>query len=241
MVVDLQAAKFFGKQMEDPENNVCCDSSTEGADWASISHGIYLSIAAAALHRSLGVKVSFVQSTTMDSLKPKHLRMMELGGNRRFNEFLKEQGIPLDMPIREKYSTQAAEWYREDLRARAEGLAPLAPLPPGTGHLPANISHSSMKHVLDKVFAESSCKGSVTNGYICQGEASLETSEEVIDKAKTKSICETLSACFRLRWHSSEAPQSSKSLAHEGSLTTLLGPARFVFAEKAGQVTASSA
>jgi len=153
--VDPSAAAFFSKQLEDPENNMCCDCGIEGATWASISHGIYLSIGAAGLHRSLGVKVSFVQSTTMDSWKPIHLRMMELGGNQRFNAFLAEQGIPVDMPIREKYSTCAARWYRDNLRAVAEGLEPLAPLPIGTGHLPALASTSSQQHVLDKVFAKS--------------------------------------------------------------------------------------
>merc|ERR1719158_1319200 len=115
MAVDPQAVEFFSKQMEDPENAMCCDCGTEEATWVSVSHGIYLSIGAAGLHRSLGVKVSFVQSTTMDSRKPVHLKMMELGGNRRFNEFLADHGIPVDMPVREKYQTRAAVWYRKNL------------------------------------------------------------------------------------------------------------------------------
>merc|ERR1719181_2742855 len=115
MVVDPAASEFFTTQQEDNANRACCDCGTEGASWASISYGIYLSIGAAGLHRSLGVKVSFVQSTTMDSWKPVHLRMMELGGNRRFQVFLREQGVPENMPTREKYCTRAAEWYRQNL------------------------------------------------------------------------------------------------------------------------------
>lgn len=162
--MDTKAAEFFCTQMEDPANCLCCDSGIEGAAWASISHGIYLSIGAAGLHRSLGVKVSFVQSTTMDSWKPVHVRMMELGGNQRFQLFLKEQGVPEDIPIREKYSTRAAEWYRRNLKALAEGLEAPSALPPATGHLPATDCSCATGCVLDQVFATVPHSGSTTTG-----------------------------------------------------------------------------
>lgn len=164
MVVDPVAAEFFTTQQEDHANRACCDCGTDGASWASISYGIYLSIGAAGLHRSLGVKVSFVQSTTMDSWRPVHLRMMELGGNRRFSEFLSAQGVREDMPIREKYNTLAAKWYRENLKAIAEGSEPLVPLQPGIGHLPACDSTTEAQLVLDKVFAKAPCGDSMTAG-----------------------------------------------------------------------------
>merc|ERR1719271_1565533 len=88
----------------------------------------------------------------MDSWRPLHMRMVELGGNRRFNEFLKAQGVPEDMPIREKYSTRAAQWYRENLKALAEESQPPIPLAPGTGHLPANDSPSSAEILLNQIF-----------------------------------------------------------------------------------------
>jgi hypothetical protein len=163
-MVDPKAAEFFQEQMTDPENLVCCDTGEEGASWASVSYGIYLSIGAAGLHRSLGVKVSFVQSTTMDSWRPVHLRMMELGGNRRFHDFLREHGVPENMPTREKYSTRAAEWYRKQLKAFAEETELPEPLPPGTGHLPSNNYSNSAQVILDKVFATVPESGAMTNG-----------------------------------------------------------------------------
>jgi ADP-ribosylation factor GTPase-activating protein 1 len=135
-MVDNDASKFFADQRPDPFNSVCCDLGTPDAQWASVSHGIYISISASGAHRSLGVKTSFVLSTTMDAWKPDHRRMMELGGNQRFQDFLREHGIPEDLPIRQKYTTRAAEWYRLNLRAEAEGLTRPHPLPPGTGCLP---------------------------------------------------------------------------------------------------------
>lgn len=226
MAIDPAAAAFFCKQFEDPDNHACCDGGEDEAAWVSVSHGIYLSIGAAGIHRSLGAKISFVQSTTMDSWKPKHLKMMELGGNRRFNEFLKEQGVSLDMPIREKYSTRAAEWYREDLSARADGLEPLPPLAPGTGHLAAESCTSSMQHVLDEVFAESPRRGLMTRGGVRQDQVYQEVSSprktrssaclaqttesaDVAVSSTSRSLCQKLSACFRLGRRSAETKYTS--------------------------------
>mmetsp|Transcript_60195 Transcript_60195/g.127508 ORF Transcript_60195/g.127508 Transcript_60195/m.127508 type:complete len:263 (+) Transcript_60195:127-915(+) len=153
-MVDPQAVEFFAMQFErEPENRRCFDSGSEIAEWASVSHGIYLSIGASGIHRSLGVKVSFVQSTTMDSWKPLHLRMMELGGNRRFAEFLRKQGVPEDMPLRQKYRTRAAEWYRRNLRAEAEGSPLPDPLEDGVGSLLMDDAQdSSQSALLDNIF-----------------------------------------------------------------------------------------
>lgn len=144
------ASKFFQKHQAEEANAKCCDSVGSKAEWASVSHGIYISIEAAGVHRSLGVKRSFVLSTSLDSWKPEHLKMMQLGGNQRFHDFM-SQHVPKDMPLRQKYLTRAAEWYRENLRAEAEGLEPPAPLKPGTGHLLLENA-TSQEELLNKIF-----------------------------------------------------------------------------------------
>lgn len=146
----------FPMQLE-PENSRCCDTGAAAPLWASVSHGICLSIEAAGIHRSLGVRTSFVLSLTLDHWTPTQLRMMELGGNQRWRNFLAEQGIPEDLPIREKYSTRAAAWYRANLRAEAEGSEPPEPLPEGTGHLPSQPAPDATLAVLDQVFASVQC------------------------------------------------------------------------------------
>jgi len=78
-------------------------------------------------------------------------------GNRRFADFLQQHGIPGDMPIRDKYRTRAAEWYRRELRAMAEGVPPPPQLPFGTGHLAMNDIECSAHEILDKVFVEAPC------------------------------------------------------------------------------------
>lgn len=164
--VDPKAVEFFRVEREkDPANGLCADCGTEGADWASVSHGIYLSIGASGVHRSLGVRVSFVQSTTMDSWKPVHLRMMELGGNRRFAEVLRRHGIPEETPLREKYRTRAAAWYRKTLRAEAEGTELPEELEEGTGHLPTEDAYDDrLVAMLDQVFAAAPRCGDMTRG-----------------------------------------------------------------------------
>jgi len=145
---------FFQTQRDgDDTNNICCDTGSAEPQWASPSYGIYISIEAAGVHRSLGVKVSRVLSITMDSWKPLHLKMMQLGGNKRFMDFLKEQRVPDNMPIRLKYMTCAADWYRRNLLAMAEGSAPPEPLAPGVGHLPSSdVATCAGQVVLDEVF-----------------------------------------------------------------------------------------
>lgn len=195
MAGDLVAAEMFAMQQEDLSNTLCCDCGTAGALWASVSHGTYISIEAAGVHRSLGVKTSFVLSTTMDSWKPVHLRMMELGGNQRFKDFLREQGVPEDLPIRRKYTTRAAAWYRENLRAQAEGREPLSPLQAGTGHLPADGVDGRSDHtaLLDEIFAAAPRSGSMLAGGTPQTLSSTSTTSRRGCCASAADLCKRAS------------------------------------------------
>jgi len=140
-----------------------------------------------------------------------------LGGNRRFNEFMKEHGIPEDMPIREKYSTRAAKWYRENLRARAEESTPLAPLPTGTGHLPADDSVSDLRSVLDQVFAEASCSNAMSPSCTFHDEVPHEVSTSI-----SRSLCEKLCACFRQGRHSAPKVPVCQATRHSSEARQLL-------------------
>jgi len=153
-MASLATVSFFqAQQDEDANNNMCCDTGSAGPQWASPSHGIFISIEAAGVHRSLGVKVSRVLSTTMDSWKPLQLKMMELGGNKKFAEFLRSQGVPDNMPIRLKYTTRAADWYRKNLLAMAQNSKPPEPMAPGTGHMPSSDADARAGQLLlDEVF-----------------------------------------------------------------------------------------
>mmetsp|Transcript_109731 Transcript_109731/g.261575 ORF Transcript_109731/g.261575 Transcript_109731/m.261575 type:complete len:230 (+) Transcript_109731:79-768(+) len=149
-MVDPSVHAFFDEHLRRSANQTCCDGGGVAPCWASVSHGTYISIEASGIHRSLGVATSFVQSLYLDAWKPVHLKMMELGGNERFQKFMEAQGVPEDMPIREKYSTRAAKWYREALRAEAEGQPLPAPLAPGSGPLPAESPEARGRPALEE-------------------------------------------------------------------------------------------
>lgn len=165
----LSAGAIFAKLRADKSNATCCDGGDGVASWASVSHGIFLSIGAAGVHRSLGVHLSFVQSLELDAWKPVHLRMMELGGNERFRRFLQQQGVAEDMPIREKYATRAASWYRRALRAEAGGQPSPPLLAPGAGALRCEESACAAGSALDMVFVKQpQCPRAPETNWMCR-------------------------------------------------------------------------
>merc|ERR1719247_3324492 len=81
--MDEGTKAFFRKQQQDRANQKCIDDGSPNPQWASVSHGCYISLESSGVHRSLGVHVSFVRSITMDSWKPLQLKLMDLGGNQK--------------------------------------------------------------------------------------------------------------------------------------------------------------
>lgn len=70
----------------------------------------------AALHRSMGVHISFVRSTDLDKWKPHELKAMENGGNAKAKSFFRDHGV-LDMDkIESKYHTSAAQQYKNKIK-----------------------------------------------------------------------------------------------------------------------------
>ena len=57
----------------------------------------------------------------MDSWTDKQLAIMKIGGNDKCNAYLKERGIDARTPIKQKYESDAAQLYKQVVRARAEG------------------------------------------------------------------------------------------------------------------------
>lgn len=69
----------------------------------------------------------------MDAWNSDQLRRMQLGGNGALNEFLARYGVPKSTDIKLKYNSQAAEFYREKIRAGLEGRAYTPPPPSEVG------------------------------------------------------------------------------------------------------------
>jgi ADP-ribosylation factor GTPase-activating protein 2/3 len=122
-------------------------------------------------HRSLGVHLSFVRSTTLDSWSEDQLQLMSQGGNQRARTFFKQHGwdeVGSDK-IEAKYTSRAAQLYRKQLEKdvikalkgetavgaaasspeaaeKAASLGPAVPKPSATAAAAANKSRLVQHH-----------------------------------------------------------------------------------------------
>jgi len=66
----------------------------------------------------------------MDSWTDQQLAIMKMGGNAKCNQYLTSKGIDARAPIKQKYESDAAQLYKEILKARVEGRPEPTSLPP---------------------------------------------------------------------------------------------------------------
>ncbi|KAM1715090.1 hypothetical protein ACFX12_025616 [Malus domestica] len=84
-----------------------------------------------AIHRGLSVHISFVRSTNLDSWTPKQLRTMSFGGNNCAQVLFKQHGWTDGGKIEARYTSRAAELYRQILSIEeVKSVAEEAGLPP---------------------------------------------------------------------------------------------------------------
>lgn len=82
-----------------------------------MNNGIFLCEQCAEAHKKLGSHYSDVKSLSCDNWTDKDLRMMELGTNDNYKNFMKNYSL-LTEPAETRYKSQAADYYRRKVRFR---------------------------------------------------------------------------------------------------------------------------